>query len=129
MLIIKQYRIFRQDIQNNRQVLYVFGDNLERIGFGGQAKEMRGEVNSFGFATKRKVAHGTDDCYFHDGQYDLPEILEEEFKRLCKSIAENDYHAVVLPLDGIGTGLSKLPEYAPKFLKKINFLLGELKYL
>jgi hypothetical protein len=29
----------------------VFGDNGRRIGFGGQAKEMRGEPNAIGVAT------------------------------------------------------------------------------
>lgn len=129
MLVMRQFRIHRQDIQANKRVLYIFGDNLERVGFGGQAREMRGEPNSFGIATKRKAAHGTDDCYFHDNQFDIELILQEEFNRLYKAVEENDYQAIVVPFDGIGTGLSRLPEFAPKLLRKINYLLINLRNL
>jgi hypothetical protein len=40
--------VFRQWITP----FYVFGDNGRRIGFGGQAKEMRGEPNAIGVATE-----------------------------------------------------------------------------
>jgi hypothetical protein len=40
--------VFRQWITP----FYVFGDNGRRIGFGGQAKEMRGQPNAIGVATK-----------------------------------------------------------------------------
>ena len=40
MLVIRQKMIYRQDLGENTDILYVFGDNLERYGYGGQAKEM-----------------------------------------------------------------------------------------
>lgn len=40
MIVIKQFRIYRKDIQANPHILYIFGDNLDRKGFGGQAAEM-----------------------------------------------------------------------------------------
>ena len=129
MIVIRQHRIYRQDIQANPNILYIFGDNLERVGYGGQAKEMRGEPNSFGIATKRKAAHGTTDCYFYDPELDVQKIIDDEFERLYEAVSENDYYGIVVPLDGIGTGLSKLPEYAPRLLKRINFLLSELRGL
>lgn len=40
--------IKRQDLKSNPNTQYLFGDNLKRSGFGGQAKEMRGEPNAIG---------------------------------------------------------------------------------
>jgi len=53
MIIIKQHKIYRKDLKNNPDVLYLFGDNLVQKGFGGQAKEMRGEPNAEGIPTKK----------------------------------------------------------------------------
>lgn len=127
MIVLKQHRIYRKDIQANPDVLYIFGDNLDRKGFGGQAKEMRGEPNSFGIATKRSITHNYPDDYFFDAQEDVINIITNEFDHLYAYIMASSYKAVVLPLDGIGTGLSKLPEYAPNLLKYINNLLGALE--
>ena len=127
MLIIKQHRIFRKDIQANRNLLYVFGDNLMRVGTSGQALEMRGESNSFGVATKRGTTHGYPKDYFIDGQEDIPGIIEKEFDHL-RAMAFN-YKAIVIPMDGLGTGFSKLPEYAPIALNMINIKLKELEKL
>lgn len=137
MIVIRQHRIYRKDIQANRNVLYIFGDNLDRVGFGGQAKEMRDEPNSFGIATKRKASHNYYEDYFHDEQEDVVGIIEAEFKRLHEHIetrvsqftGEYYYQAMVIPLDGIGTGLSKLPEKAPKLLEYINKRLEALELL
>jgi hypothetical protein len=51
-MIIYQKYIKREDLRANPTVLYVFGDNEARTGLGGQAKEMRGEPNAVGIATK-----------------------------------------------------------------------------
>lgn len=129
MIILRQHRISRLDIRSNPNVLYIFGDNLERVGYGGQAKEMRGEPNSFGIATKRKMAHGTDDCYFFDTDPDARTILINEFNNCHIHIRKNDYKGIIIPRDGIGTGLSKLPEYAPHLLDFINENLKLLENL
>ena len=135
MLVIKQKLIMRSDIQANRNVLYVFGDNLDRAGMGGQAKEMRGEPNSFGIATKRAISHGFPEDYFFDTQIDAPKIIEEEFDRLVKELSikiEEPYSwrpkwkAVVIPADGLGTGLSRLPENAPNLITYIDQRIEQL---
>lgn len=127
MKVIKQKYITRKDIQNNPRTLYVFGDNLVRKGMGGQAKEMRGESNSFGFATKRTPLHGSIDCYFVDSP-EVNEIIKIEFNSLKEFLSANSnyFTTVVIPSDGIGTGLSKMPTYAPEGLKLINNLLDSL---
>jgi len=132
MLIIRQYRIYRYDLKANPHILYIFGDNLDRQGLGGQAAEMRGEPNAFGIATKRGIGHGYPDDYFFDEQADVIPILKKEFARLRDELAATyayayPYEAVVIPLDGIGTGLSKMPEYAPKALNYINTMLATIE--
>lgn len=128
MIIIRQHRIYRNEIQANRHILYVFGDNLDRHGNGGQAAQMRWEPNSFGIATKRSISHNYPNDYFFDSQADAFEIIDEEFRRLFQHIRDKEcYVAVVWPLDGIGTGLSRLPELAPKLLKHIEYWLTILE--
>ena len=144
MLVLRQHRIYRSDLRANPRVLYIFGDNLDREGMGGQAKEMRGEPNAFGIATKRKISHGYPEDYFHDGEPDTIEVLKGEFWALQKKVRndyfviQNDrkvtthdsdynYDAIVIPSDGIGTGLSKMPQYAPQALEFINERLKELE--
>lgn len=130
MIIIKQHRIYRQDLKNNPTVLYIFGDNLERKGMGGQAAEMRGEPNAFGIATKRSISHSYPDDYFFDTQDDVRDIIINEFTRLHKILElRNTYKAICIPSDGIGTGLSRLPETAPNLLEFINDKLYFLEYL
>lgn len=135
MMIIKQHRISRKDIKANPDVLYIFGDNLDRKGMGGQAAEMRGEPNSFGIATKRRITHNSVDDYFFDEDEDVIDIINTEFDRLKIALWQRDpklnwkYKAVVIPLDGIGTGLSKLPETAPELLVYINQKLKDLEKL
>lgn len=129
MIVLRQHRIYRIDIKANPRALYIFGDNLDRKGMGGQAAEMRGEPNSFGIATKRSISHSYPDDYFFDSQKDAFEIIDEEFSRLFKEIREKEYKAVVLPADGIGTGLSKLPELAPNLLKHIGYWITILEQL
>ncbi len=137
MIVIQQKMIYRQDLQANPNVLYIFGDNLERTGFGGQAKEMRGEPNAFGIATKRRPSHGSPADYFHDEEEDAWIKIYKEFEELKIQLIifkadggkKFKYRAIVIPSDGIGTGLAKLPEYAPKLLHYINTKLEEFKKL
>lgn len=131
MLVIKQHRIYRKDLQNNPDILYIFGDNLQRMGYGGQAAEMRDEPNAFGIATKRSISHDYPNDYFFDNQRDAKGIIDNEFRRLNLFLLtdEGHYKAIVIPSDGIGTGLSRLPETAPKLLKYIDKKLKELEKL
>src|SRR3972149_600556 len=52
MPIIFQKHYTRDGIKKNRNCWYVFGDNMMRYGYGGQAKEARGEFNAIGIPTK-----------------------------------------------------------------------------
>ena len=111
MPLIYQKIIKRSDLKDNPDVLYVFGDNMERKGFGGQAAEMRGEPNAVGIVTKKKPSMA-DDAFFTKDDYALaePEITRS-FSRLKKHIDQGGI--VVWPSDDIGTGRAQLPERAP----------------
>jgi len=122
-MILFQKRIFREDLRNNRSVFYIFGDNDQRTGFGGQAKEMRDEINSIGIRTKKGPYTG--DVYYTDDEY------QENIAKIDFDLNEIEYllklgKIVVFPSDGIGTGLANLQEYAPKTLKYIE---DKIRYL
>lgn len=120
--LLFQEWISRADLQDNPDKIYVFGDNVERYGYGGQAKEMRGEPNAFGIPTKWAPSM-SDDAYFSDRQYnDIVIILDLHFQKL-RSHIENGT-SVVFPTNGIGTGLSQLPQRAPI----VNDFLQNLVY-
>lgn len=125
-IVIFQKMIYRVDLQANKNMLYIFGDNLDRRGMGGQAFEMRGEPNSFGIATKRSISHSYPDDYFFDSQPDTMEIIRNEFDRLQHHWIHSKYEGMVIPFDGLGTGLSRLPETAPSALAYINDRLQTL---
>lgn len=127
MKIIKQKFISRQDVHANPNYLYIFGDNFERCGMGGQAKEMRYCANSYGITTKRKAAHGHSNCYLWDEESDAWAIVNADFDVL--EVLMRRYDAVVIPEDGIGTGLAKLQKTAPRLLAHINNRLENLKNL
>lgn len=114
MPIIRQKFIYREDLQNNPGVIYVFGDNEMQFGYGGQAKEMRGEPNAFGIPTKESPStYWSDDQYFE--KIDLLYKSFEELKTLL-----NINRIVVYPSDGIGTGYAKMSEKCPDIFKYLN---------
>jgi len=106
MLIYKKF-ICRQDLKDNPNKLYVFGDNSERVGFGGQAKEMRGEPNAVGITTKKSPS--MDDSAFFTNDDILQWIYENRLSVKRLVVHRSD---IVWPSDGIGTGLAQLKERA-----------------
>lgn len=110
MPITYQKFIRRQDLRNNRDQFYIFGDNVERIGYGGLAKEMRGEANAIGVATKWEPSMAPD--AFFDDSIECQIILMRDLEKVQKALDAGK--TVVVPEDGIGTGLSRLRSAAPK---------------
>lgn len=110
-MIVYQTRIFRDDLRANPEVLYVFGDNLERSGMGGQAGEMRGEPNAVGIATKKSPG-GKPWDYFNDAEVvHNTAVIYRDFSRAEEHLERGG--VVVVPAAGIGTGLSQMPERCP----------------
>jgi hypothetical protein len=124
MPVIYQKMIFRGDLRKNPDVLYLFGDNDRRIGFGGQAGEMRDEPNAVGIRTKWNPGMSPAD-FFSDRQYKtISGMIDADFARPFEYLRRGKI--VIVPADGLGTGLSELPTRAPKVN---DFLLAKLGQL
>jgi hypothetical protein len=107
----------------NKDKIFIFGDNLERAGMLGQAI-IRNCSNAFGIPTKYKPTR-TDEAYFTDDDKDLFFMIKEHFDMLELELTNGK--DIVVPYAGIGTGLAKLPEKAPKLYKYIRSRLYKLK--
>lgn len=119
MPVIFQKFIIRQDLRNNPNDIYVFGDNEARQGMGGQAGQMRGEPNAHGIATLKMPEYWTDNEYYRQC-----EILDKDFAPLF--IAKSEGRTIVLPADGIGTGIADLERRAPETFKHLQKLWRDL---
>lgn len=97
-----------QIVKKNPNTIYVFGDNMMRIGKGGQAI-IRGEPNAFGIVTK-KLPTMTSNAFFTDNDF---ELFKKEVLNDIQKIQDSPLNDVVFPEGGIGTGLARLPESSP----------------
>ena len=121
-MIIFQKFIYREDLKTNQGVMYLFGDNDMRVGKGGQAKEMRGEPNAIGIRVKK--APKTTNAYYTDEEYQSNiEKINEDLKSVEERLKSGGN--VVVPTDGMGTGLARLEEFAPKTLRYLQNRLLE----
>lgn len=102
MIEYREY-INRSMLVNEHTKLFVFGDNLVRRGYGGQAKEMRGEPNAVGIPTKR-FPNKNKEAYLNDSDF-MDWALESGFN-ICRLFEHNGI--IVWPANGIGTGLAEL---------------------
>ena len=125
--VIRLQRITRTLVQADRETLFVFGDNMEGRGLGGQAAAMRGEPNTLGVPTKwsperRATAYFTDDDRLNR---DVWHAINEAFVKMrdVLSMGRN----VVIPADGLGTGLAELPTRAPKLHAMIEAAIASLQ--
>lgn len=124
MPVIRQKFIRREDLQANPEILYLFGDNDDRSGYGGQAKEMRDEENAVGVRTKWSPATNRA-AYFRDSDAEqVFGMIDEDLDPVIDHLRQGG--TVVIPADGLGTGLSKLPETSPIIF---NYLEERLEYL
>ena len=118
-----EYReyITRKDLRNNPNKIYLFGDNLLKTGFGGQAKEMRNEPNAIGIPTKKKPFM-SNDSFFSDNDFNaIKKILDEIFICIPHNVT------IVIPKAGLGTGRAMLRENAPKIWKYLQLKLKQLE--
>jgi hypothetical protein len=121
MPVVRRKWITREMLRAEPDTLFVFGDNLKRVGLGGQAKEMRGEPNAIGLPTKRSPWDYLSDADFGE----VEAASRNDIARLAVHIREN--RTVVWPEDGIGTGLAKLQEKAPGIARFYNAVLHGLE--
>ena len=124
--------ITREFVQANPDRIFLFGDNLEHVGMGGQAAAMRGEPNAIGIPTKKSPSM-SDEAFFTDYEFDsncveidmaitgLWDLWLDHVATFC-----TDDIPVVIPSDGLGTGLAELDKRAPKTFSYLENKLAEL---
>jgi len=104
--------IERKDLVNNRDKVFIFGDNDEKSGYGGQAKEMRGEPNAIGIPTK-KSPNNTPESYYTDAEFEENKAkINYAINKIINEIVSGK--TIVIPKNGLGTGLADLKNKAPK---------------
>lgn len=118
--------ISRQYVRANRDKLFLFGDNSEGRGFGGQARAMRGEPNAIGIPTKKSPSY-EDAAFFTDGEF---EQNKAAIDRACAEIAQRaasfEIQVIVIPSNGLGTGRAQLKRRAPRTFAYLQSRLAEL---
>ena len=108
------------DVQDNPNKIFIYGDNDARTGKGGQAI-IRGLSNTMGIRTK-KLPTTKKDAYYTDKE------LDQNKKKILEDVNQIKFElmfgkTIVLSIGGYGTGLSKLKEKAPKTFEYLNKLL------
>ena len=109
---------------NNKDKIYVFGDNSMRTGKGGQA-QIRGCSNVIGVVTKKSPSK-SDNAFFDDS-FDSFDLILNDLKLLYWYHKNKlyDNRTMVFPKDGLGTGLSELPTRAPFIYKQLSLFLEQ----
>jgi hypothetical protein len=111
--VLRPLRVTREAVRANPDMLYAFGDNMSRKGMGGQAGAMRGEPNAVGVPTKWAPCM-RESCFFHNEDLANPEVIgaiDAAFGQLRAALKRGRH--IVIPADGLGTGLAALPKHAP----------------
>lgn len=98
------------DCNENPKSLFLYGDNDQKKGRGGQAI-IRDCVNTFGIPTKKFPSNKLN-AFYSDDEYD------ENCKKITQAIIDmitksEKYEEIIFPSDGFGTGLAKLSTKAP----------------
>jgi|GEM_PF-2214881 len=114
--------ITRADVRAEKNKIFLFGDNLKEQGYGGQAKEMRGEENAVGIPTK-KFPTNNPSAFFSDKELaPNKQAIDEAFGKIPPD------KIIVIPKAGLGTGLAQLEEKAPQTFAYLNEKLAEIGF-
>lgn len=84
MQIRPETTITREFLRDNPNIIFVFGDNEGRVGYGGAAA-LRDEPNTYGFITKKDLSEAEPN--FAPDEY--ISVFVEEALKLRQRIAEN----------------------------------------
>lgn len=105
--------ITREYVRANPDRTFLFGDNLEQRGYGGQAAAMRAEPNAVCIPTKKKPSMGPD-AFFTDAEFEHNKgAIDLAFATLAEAVTDSS-RAIVIPSGGLGTGRAELQKRAPK---------------
>lgn len=119
--------IGREYVRANRDKLFLFGDNLEQRGFGGQAAAMRGEPNAIGIPTK-KSPNNSAGAFFSDSEFEQNKAaIDTAFAEISRSVTDSS-RVIVIPSDGLGTGRAQLDRRAPRTFAYLQQKLAEIGF-
>lgn len=113
----------RQYLRSNPDILFVWGDNLARVGGAnnpksGQAYACRGEPNAIGIPTK-KYPSMDESSFFTDQDFEtVKPHIDSAFRKLGEHLFRGG--TVIWPYDDIGTGRAQLPTRAPRIWRYIQ---------
>jgi hypothetical protein len=111
------------DVRAHSNWLFIFGDNDDARGMGGQAI-IRKCKNAAGVPTKRSPGYSPSDYYTDDDYEEHCDSIRTAFDRITARAPE--YTKVVFPSGGLGTGLAELDKRAPRVMQ---FLIEQLTRL
>ncbi len=112
-------------VREHRDHIFLFGDNLARRGFGGQAAAMRGERNALGIPTK-KLPSNSDEAFFSDAELEQNKAaIDQAFEHLTR-ISTAPEQIIVISANGLGTGRAQLENRAPLTFAYLQKRLEEL---
>ncbi|HMO82460.1 MAG TPA: hypothetical protein PKD24_16925 [Pyrinomonadaceae bacterium] len=117
--------ITREYVRANPYKIFLFGDNLEQRGFGGQAAAMRGEPNAIGIPTKKSPSYA-EGAFFTDDEFEQNKAaIDLAFAKIAKAVSDAT-HVIVIPENGLGTGRAELAIRAPRTFAYLQSRLKEL---
>lgn len=113
-----------EHLVKNSNTLFVFDDNVKRCGKNGLSKLLRDKDYAVGIATSWS-SDIDGDFYFTDDKFEeIKDIIDKDIYRLYVYIDKG--YDLIFPKKGIGSGLSDLPNKAPKVYE---YLISKLKGL
>ncbi len=108
--IRRQTWITRDDLKANRDLIYVYGDNVKREGRRGLAREMRGEPNAHAIS----VSWGPFDPFIREMTLDAKAAIARDIAAL----AERDARCIVWPMAGIVPEFLTMPDDIYAYLRQ-----------
>lgn len=107
--ILRQMWTTREDLRANREIVFVYGDNVAREGQRGLARQMRGEANAFPIS----ISWGPFEPFTHATAAKAMAQIELDLDTLK---AQN-HPLIVWPLSGIVPEFQMIPEEVHDFLR------------
>jgi hypothetical protein len=118
-ILIKSYSV--DLLRQNKDILYVFGDNSLRKGCKGQAI-IRYHPNSIGVITKLRPSMSPG-SFLVDGIEAHRQMVLSDLRRLYKLAEASPQTIVAFPAYGLGTGLAKMRQNCPHLFQEMNSII------
>lgn len=109
----------------NQNYIFIFGDNDIQKGKKGQAV-VRDSKNAFGIPTKKLPALSPNSFYTDVELEENKNKIMGAIEKIKEELKINKYEGIILPKDGLGTGLADLLNKAPLTFAYLNQQIDEL---